>query len=88
MHGILRLREKVQDDPDEGWRERYDARRHRGGPAASDRSRDRRGAACRTEGTRPVPDATGLELIAQELREADAGHGPRHGLLPRARRRS
>jgi NADH-quinone oxidoreductase subunit B len=26
MHGILKLRKLVQDDPDLGWRERYDAR--------------------------------------------------------------
>jgi NADH-quinone oxidoreductase subunit B len=26
MHGILKLRRMVQDDPDAGWRERYDAR--------------------------------------------------------------
>ncbi len=25
MHGILKLRKMVQDDPDTGWRERYDA---------------------------------------------------------------
>ncbi len=25
MHGILKLRKLVQDDPDMGWRERYDA---------------------------------------------------------------
>ena len=25
MHGILKLRELVQDDPDTGWRERYGA---------------------------------------------------------------
>ena len=26
MHGILKLRKMVQDDPDAGWRERYEAR--------------------------------------------------------------
>src|SRR5579864_3781890 len=26
MHGVLKLRKLVQDDPDAGWRERYDAR--------------------------------------------------------------
>jgi NADH-quinone oxidoreductase subunit B len=26
MHGVLKLRKMVQDDPDMGWRERYDAR--------------------------------------------------------------
>ena len=25
MHGVLKLRKMVQDDPDMGWRERYDA---------------------------------------------------------------
>ena len=25
MHGVLKLRKMVQDDPDLGWRERYDA---------------------------------------------------------------
>lgn len=26
MHGVLKLRKMVQDDPDMGWRERYEAR--------------------------------------------------------------
>ena len=26
MHGILKLREMIQEDPDIGWRERYGAR--------------------------------------------------------------
>ena len=30
MHGILRLRKMIQDDPDLGWRERYGADGHRG----------------------------------------------------------
>jgi NADH-quinone oxidoreductase subunit B len=25
MHGILKLRKMIQDDPDMGWRERYEA---------------------------------------------------------------
>jgi NADH-quinone oxidoreductase subunit B len=25
MHGILKLRKMIQDDPDMGWRKRYDA---------------------------------------------------------------
>jgi hypothetical protein len=25
MHGVLKLRKMVQDDPDMGWRVRYDA---------------------------------------------------------------
>ena len=52
MHGVLKLRKMVQDDPDMGWRERYDAR---GTEEVAAR----------------VPDATGLELIAQELRDAE-----------------
>ena len=60
MHGILKLRKKIQDDPDMGWRERYARwapRRFPRRPAA---------ASARPE-TPPVPDAVGLELIAQEL---------------------
>jgi hypothetical protein len=26
MHGVLKLRKMIQDDPDMGWRDRYDAR--------------------------------------------------------------
>ena len=33
MHGILKLRDLVQENPQSGWRERYGAHRHRGGPA-------------------------------------------------------
>ncbi len=51
MHGVLKLQKMVQDHPDMGWRERYDA--------------------VGTEEVRgPVPDATGLELIGQDLGEA------------------
>ena len=62
MHGVLKLRKMVQDDPDMGWRERY--------------------GAVGTEEAPQVPDATGLELLAQEL-----GRVPTHRdrLLPRAR---
>ena len=70
MHGVLKLRKLVQDDPEMGWRERYDAVGTEEAP--SDASR------------RPqmhlMPDATGLELLAQEL--GDASLGDR--LLPRA----
>ena len=38
MHGILKLRSMIQDDPSLGWRERYNARRHRGArPRRADR---------------------------------------------------
>ena len=30
MHGILKLRSMIQEDPKLGWRERYGARGHRG----------------------------------------------------------
>jgi NADH-quinone oxidoreductase subunit B len=33
MHGILKLRKMIQDDPDLGWRERYDAVGDRGDPS-------------------------------------------------------
>ena len=59
MHGVLKLRKMVQDDPDMGWRERYDARRHRGDAA-------------RADGSAWMPDATGLELLARELGDAVA----------------
>ena len=72
MHGILKLRKMIQDDPDMGWRERLRRARHRGARRGSrGRRRDARSTSS-ARGTRPVPDATGLELLAQELREADA----------------
>ena len=69
MHGILKLRSMIQDDPSLGWRERYDARRHRGARARRARPTARRVNVFR-RGTPRVPDATGLELLAQELRES------------------
>ena len=58
MHGILKLRKLVQDDPEMGWRERYGAQGTEEIPAR--------------RGSDQVPDATGLELIAKELRESGA----------------
>ena len=49
MHGILKLRKIVQDDPEMGWRERYGA--------VGTEGQASRPTARRT----PVPDATGLE---------------------------
>ena len=71
MHGILKLRTMIQGKPDLGWRDALRRPRHRGGRSAS----RRRGRAARDNisgGGRAatVPDATGLELIAGELREA------------------
>jgi len=56
MHGILKLRKMIQDDPDLGWRERYGAVGPRKSRAAWTRRR-----------SPPVPDQVGLELIATEL---------------------
>ena len=52
-----------------GWRERYGAI---GTEEVVARRRRRDAADVFGAGTPPVPDATGLELLAQELREADA----------------
>ena len=59
MHGILRLRKMIQDDPEMGWRERYDAEgtEERSCPARSP----------------PVPDQVGLELIAGQLASSNPG---------------
>ena len=54
MHGILKLRAMIQAHPDEGWRTRY------GGHGTEEIS----------PRAPSLPDATGLELIAQELRDA------------------
>ena len=45
--------------------------RHRGGPARRP-TRRRRRSTCSAQETPPVPDATGLELTAHELRDANA----------------
>ena len=76
-HGILKLRAAILSQSDEGWRTRYGGRGteevvadlQREDPDADhDASTCPAGPAGRTR----VPDATGLELIAQELRDADA----------------
>ena len=61
VYGILKLRAMVMAKPDQGWRTRY------GGRGTEEFDRVRAGRS-----RRRVPDATGLELIAQELRERDA----------------
>ena len=67
----------VMAKPDQGWRSRYGGRgTEEFDPKEIESTRRRRNAvnvAAATLGrTGPVPDATGLELIAQELRERDA----------------
>ena len=75
MHGILKLRAAILANPDQDWRTRY------GGRGTEEVVESGR-RAIRPPGTRSaspaaagwarVPDATGLELIAQELRDRDA----------------
>ena len=72
MHGILRLRDKIHGHPHGRLARALRGRRHRGTAAGRSRSEQRRTSTCSSLGTPPVPDATGLELTAQELREADA----------------
>ena len=56
MHGILRLRKMIQDDPDMSWRSRYHAE----------------GTEEKIPGAEPaVPDQVGLELIAAPARGDD-----------------
>ncbi len=70
-HGILRLRDKIHGRPPEGWRERYDAVGTEELLPGGRRPRQRADQRVSSPGTPPVPDATGLELTAQELRDAD-----------------
>ena len=67
-----------------GWRERYDALRHRGGSRRR-RGRDRRRAPSARRGGHVVPDATGLELLAPGARRGARRLVLDTMLLPRAR---
>ena len=70
MHGILKLRSMIQDDPSLGWRERYGAvGTEEVVPERADRRR-RPPSTSAAPGDTAVPDATGLELLAQDLRES------------------
>ncbi len=72
MHGILQLREMVQDDPTAGWRERYGATGTEeilpGATSAMTRSTSLVEAS-------HLPDATGLELIARRAARSGSGSG-------------
>ena len=79
----------IQGQPDLGWRQRYNAigteewaRAEQGPSARRDgrraRERDRRPTGASRE--RLMPDAPGLELIAQELERRPPGSGPRTSL--------
>ena len=88
MHGILKLRD---DDPGRtrAWAGASATARVGTEELVADGADRRRRGQRRRAGGRPrVPDATGLELLAQELRERDADSVRRHGLLPRPGRRS
>ena len=81
MHGILKLRAMIQEDPTMGWRERYGA----GETVEVLQPRRRRDEPVR--GPR-VPDATGLELLAHDAARARPRRRPRRRPLPRQGRRS
>ncbi len=72
MHGILRLRDKIHGHSPDGWRERYDAVGTEEVLVNGDG--DAAGAinVFPGRGQPPVPDATGLELTAHELRDHNA----------------
>ena len=72
MHGILRLRDKIHGHEPDGWRERYNAVGTEEVIPELDDSASDSAINVFPEGTPPVPDATGLELTAPRLREANA----------------
>ena len=90
MHGILKLRQMIMDDPDEGWRERYEAvgtEEIVREPTPARRAAGVDGRRRRAARTPQVPDATGLELLAQDLREARPDARARHGVYFRDKAR-
>ena len=88
MHGILKLRAAILADPTRAGATRYGGRGTE--EVVADLEREphatttsaRRPQACPAAAGGTVPDATGLELIAQELREAHARRGARHRFIP------
>ena len=74
MHGILKLRAMIQARPDLDWRTRYGGRGTEefveSELAVEPVAGHAIGVSGRRERGHDVPDATGLELIAQEVREA------------------
>ena len=103
LSGFNKLQRMIQGNPDPGWRRRYNAIgteewARDGAPSPREEERDAyaaardlaRGGNGRARRGRPVPDAPGLELIAQDLNGTLRGLGPRHLLRARpgrARRR-
>ena len=72
-HGILRLRDKIRGaTPTRAGASATTRSRHRGAARRRGRPGERQPRSTfSSPGTPPVPDATGLELTAQELRETD-----------------
>jgi NADH-quinone oxidoreductase subunit B len=64
MHGILKLRSMVQNDPSLGWRERYARERDGRGAARGGRALVAENVPGPSEPAETMPDATGLELLA------------------------
>ena len=88
LHGFNKLQAKIKGDPDPGWRDRYNAAAPRSGRASRRRREEalasaRRRASARaaiagaTGARATMPDAPGLELIAQEINGAQRGHRAR-----------
>ena len=76
LHGFNKLQRLVRGQPDLGWRERYNAIGHRGVGPLRVRRADAGGARARRHGgrgARRMPDAPGLELIAQGIEEGRQG---------------
>ena len=82
MHGVLKLRAMIQDDPDEGWRERYGAV---GTEEVVGRRRPPTPSTCSSRGTPRVPDATGPRAARPGPARGGPRRGPRHAVLPRPR---
>ena len=92
IYGFNKLQKMVLGNPEPGWRQRYNAERTEEWARACRTSHRRRSARPTNEHAGPrerrrpgglMPDAPGLELIAQEINDAHDGRHPRH--LPRAR---
>ena len=65
IYGIMQLQDKIQGSPHQGWRERYRS------AGTEETGRQPRRPRAHGRGRRaPMPDATGLELVAQRVRDA------------------
>ena len=90
LYGFNKLQRKIQGNPDPGWRERYNAARHRGVGARRPRQQAEPGGGGGLRARRGscwMPDAPGLELIRAEINERHPDAVARDQLRPRRRRR-